>query len=66
MQTADLQADAESRELLEAIHSPLVEAEIDALIEQGDLTPEVVVDLGEDNLRSDDPEAILLKEQSEQ
>ena len=52
--------------MLEAIHSPLVAAEIDALIEQGDLTPEVVVDLGEDNLRSDDPEAILLKEQSEQ
>ena len=66
LQTTDLQADAESRELLEAIHSPLVEAEIDALIEQGDLTPEIVVDLGEDNLRSDDPEAILLKEQSEQ
>ena len=54
LQTADIEADAESRELLEAIDSPLVRAEIDALIEQGDLMPEIVVDLGEDNRRSDD------------
>lgn len=53
LQTADIQADAESRELLEEISSPLIQAEIDALIQQGDLTPEVVVDLGEDGCRSD-------------
>ena len=54
LQTADIEAAAKSRELLDSIESPLIRAEIDARIEQGDLTAEVVIDLGENNRRSDE------------
>ena len=54
LQTADVEAAAKSREILDSIESPLIRAEIDARIEQGDLTAEVVIDLGENNRRSDE------------
>ncbi len=54
LQTADIEAAEKSRELLDSIESPLIRAEIDARIEQGDLTAEVVIDLGENNCRSDE------------
>ena len=58
-QTADAEAAAQSKALLEAIESPLLRSEIEAAqSEHLGSAAEVVVDLGTDGLRSDDVERV--------
>lgn len=62
LQTADAEAARETAEMLEEIESPLLREEIEAAKKEGFLT-ELVVDLGEDGMRSD--AASLLNEADE-
>jgi len=62
LQTADAEAARETAEMLEEIESPLLREEIEAAKKEGFLT-ELVVDLGEDGMRSD--AASLLSETDE-